>query len=1004
MSANQRLNRYRVRELLAASLLIAAVACPSAQVSAASLVYYAAGEAYQIERSETEFAIELLGADTAAAADARFRTLGLGTVERLPWGPADGRFALLRVVQTDARTRARALADGLVRSVRHVYRFRPQGQPHLGTGRLVVKLAENASNDVLATLLEQYGARLVRPIGNTSRAYVLEPWLSQTEEVELAVRVHLDPRVEYAHPDLISPLFKTQTTFDEEDIDPYGLLQWHLRNTGQEGGVVGADINIEDAFDYGAFGAGVIVGMLDDACDVLHEDLVANYINVSHDASTGEVSQLAANPTSTSERHGTAMMGLICAALNNKGVVGVAPDARFTVSRGADDGLSSSEIADAFDFALDRDVDIHCGSWVGETGTPSSSTVRNALEEAFTEGRDGMGMVIVFPTGNASEDLSADSALAGVTDDDDKKLAIGVGACNALEEAASYSSYGIGVVDVLAPSGDEYLPQIVTTDNTDEASFDAPGYNNDGFDDFGQANLPDSRYTQGDSFSEPEDADFFGTSAACAQVAGVAALVLSTARNQGVELAATQVRAILEHTTDRIPLTDPNAGDYNVITGRSLVYGYGRVSAGNAVEAARLLTYNSPFTWPERVKNVEITESDSEGKKLLTWEKNDDLREVEVPDWQSAEEGATKIETRGDETTSVLVVQCVGLDFEWVPDDDDPTYSEGRVVDYEQKVSVVQVGDDTSYEFDDSLGIIYFGVFARNAAGRYSFGVSVNSEGDVVEVGRSTNTGAIEDNDNENDNTSVGPAPTVPTVSIEVSSPSGLAPLLVSFRGNSPESDSPIVSFSWDFGDGSDPVNESETEHEYELPGTFTATFTVTDADGDVGTRSIVITVLSPESADEDSSSGGAVRIIISEPGQAPVDIGTNGVAGSRVELTVDTSRVVGSPQTIFWNLGDGTVARSFIVSHTYNMAGGFPITAEVTTQTTSGDHLVYVASRLFTVQDEPDNVNGNGNDNGTAPSTGGGSSAGTCGVGMLIPMIAMLGLVVVRRWRFAAP
>ena len=1000
MSVIQRPNRCRVREILTASLLITGVVCPSAEVSAASLLYFAGGRTYAIERSETEFAIELLGADTPAAADARFRTLGLGTVERLPWGPADGRFALLRVAQADAQTRARALADGLVKSVRHVYRFRPQGQPHIGTGRLVVKLAESASNDALATLLEEYGTRLVRPLGNTSRAYVLEPRVWQTEEVGLAARMHLDPRVEYAHPDLISPLFKTQIFSDEEDLDPYGLLQWHLHNTGQEGGVVGADINIEDAFEYDAFGAGVIVGMLDDACDVLHDDLVANYINVSHDASTGKVSQLAANPTSTSERHGTAMMGLICASLNKKGVVGVAPATRFTVSRGADDGLSASEIADAFDFALDRDVDIHCDSWAGETGTPSSNTVRNAIEEAFTEGRDGLGMVIVFPTGNTSEDLPADSTLAGLTDDDDKKLVIGVGACNALEEAASYSNYGIGVVDVLAPSGDEYLPQIVTTDNTDEASFDAPGYNNGGFDDFGQANLTDSSYTQGDSFSEPEDADFFGTSAACAQVAGVAALVLSTARNQGVELTATQVRAILEHTTNRIPLTDPKAGDYNVITGRSLVYGYGRVNAGDAVEAARLLTENSPFTWPERVKNVEVTESDTEGKKLLTWEKNDDLREVEVPDWESEEEEATKIETRGDETTSVLVVQRIGLDFEWVPDDDDPTYSEGQVEDYEQKVTVVQVGDDTSYEFDDSLGIIYFGVFARNAAGRYSFGVSINSEGDIFEVGRSTNTGAVDDNENENDNTSGGPAPTVPTVSIEVSSPSGVAPLLVSFRGNSPESDSPIISFSWDFGDGSDPVNESEAEYEYEVPGTYTATFTVTDADGDVGTKSIVITVLSSESADEDPSSGGAIRIIISDPDQAPADIGNFGVTGSRVELTVDTSRVVGSPQTIFWHLGDGTIARSFVVSHTYTMAGGFPITAEVTTQTTSGDHLVYVASRLFTVEEDSSNGNGNANDN-TSSSSSGGSSTGTCGLGMLIPMFTMLGLVVLRRARF---
>ncbi|MFH0980042.1 MAG: S8 family serine peptidase [Planctomycetota bacterium] len=995
MGTQQRLKQARDRELLVVSILAVAGLCPCSGVRAASMTYYAGGGVYPLERSETEWVIELLGADTAAAADVRFRMLGPGRVERMPWGRADVRFAILHVDRADAESQAQVSAHGLVKAVRHVYRFHPDGLPHIGTGRLVIKLAAGVSQEALGELLGGYSVRRLRTVGSGGRTHVLEPVDPATDEVELAARLHADRRVEYAHPDLISPLFKMQVSDGDFTAnlptDPYFELQWHLNNTGQEGGVSGADINVLQAFDDGASGAGVIVGMLDDACDVLHEDLLSNFMNASHDAVTGEVSQLAANPTSASERHGTAMMGLICAVRdNNRGVVGVAPQARFTASRGADEGLSASDVAAAFDFALERQVDVHCNGWAGEAGAPSPDTVRGAVEDAFTTGRGGLGMVVVFPTGNAGEELSADSSLAVLKTEDDKKLVIGVGACNAIERVTSYSNYGIGVVDVLAPSGDVFLPQIVTTDNTDEAAFDSPGYNLGGFDDFNLPNLGNPQYTQGDSFSDVADPDFFGTSAASAQVAGAAALVLGATR--GPALTATQVRATLEHTADKIPLTDPNEGDYNVITGRSLRYGYGRVNAGKAVSAARLVTDSSAYTWPERVKNVTVADGVGEGQKILSWVANDDLR--------------TLVDgVQGDATTSVLVVGRIGLDFEWVPTDG-MNYFLAQTVDFEQNVGVAQVGDNTSYEFSDLLGIVYFGIFARNAAGRYSFGVSINSEGEVVEVGRSTHTGL--DNLNANDNTGGTPPPGTPTVAIAVSPLSGVSPLTVTFRGNSPNSDSPIVSVLWDFGDGSASVDQAVAQHTYTLPGNttmqFTATFTVVDADGDAGQRSVVITVFSTE-GDEPEPSTGAIRIIISAPGEAPREL-AYGEVGSPVELSVDTSHIVGTPQSIFWSLGDGATAGSFIVLHTYQIPGTFPVLANVTARTTSGEDVVFSDSYLFTVLEivgnGNGNANGNGNDNSLSPSTGGGGGGVACGAGALLPMIALLGLVVLRRLRFA--
>ncbi|MCP4593848.1 MAG: S8 family serine peptidase [bacterium] len=995
MSTTNRVKRSGIAGVAVLGFLAMSI-CLAVESPAASRVYHSGERVLALERSETELALELYGGDTAVAADARFRMLGAGTVMPLSWGPEDGRFALLRVADADAATRRLAETKGLVRSVRRVYRFEGQEHAHLGTGRLVVRMADPTSAMEAESLVAAYGARVVRAVEGLERTYLVEPIAAAGDEVELADRMHRDARTDYAHPDLIAPVFLAQVQDEEdefaiilgvENIDPLASLQWHLRNTGQEGGVIGADINIEDAFMMFQFGAGVVVGMLDDACDVAHEDLLPNYINVSHDATTGSTSPTEANPQAAKERHGTAMMGLICAPINEKGIIGVAPSARFTASRGADEGLSSSEVAGALSFAQDRDVDVHCNSWAYEPGSPISGTVRNAVDDAFVSGRDGLGMVVVFPTGNDGERLDADDGLAGLVNDTSQKMVIGAGACNANERVASYSNYGVGIVDVLAPSGEASLPQIVTTDNRDDAGFD-PGYNDGGFDDFGQENLVDSDYTQGDSFSSSSDpvsaADFFGTSAACAQVSGVAALVLGAASGPGLN--ATQVRSILVHTADRIPLASPEEGEYNVITGRSLQYGYGRVNAGEAVLAARLVTGNSSFTWPEPVINPLITDGD--GTKVLSWEANDDLRQMDGVE-----------EPIGDETIEVLVVQRVGLDFEWVPEDAQ-VYMAGQLVDYAQNVTVAQIGDNTSYEFSDALGVVYFGVFARNEAGRYSFGVSIDSEGNVVEVGRSQNTGVVDDNTNDN----TGPPPSnPPTVVIEVSPLSGTSPLKVAFSGNAPVSDAPIESFSWDFGDGSAPVNQAVTEHTYTNEGdttqTYTATLTATDTDGRVGRQAIGISVSPEEGVVEDPSTG-TIRVVIKLAGE-DADIGNYGEVGERVELSVDTDRLVGTPQRILWDLGDGTLATSFMVSHVYQIAGTLPISATVTASTSSGIEHAVIGSRLFTVLDT-----GNGNENENAnenesPQVGGVGSGVSCGVGMLMPMLATVGLVALRRLRF---
>ena len=62
---------------------------------------------------------------------------------------------------------------------------------------------------------------------------------------------------------------------------------------------------------------------------------------------------------------------------------------------------------------------------------------------------------------------------------------------------------------------------------------------------------------------------------------------------------------------------------------------------------------------------------------------------------------------------------------------------------------------------------------------------------------------------------------------------SGLAPLVVTFSGaGSSDSDGKVVTYRWDFGDGSAPSSEMSPTHQYANVGLYVASLVVTDNDG----------------------------------------------------------------------------------------------------------------------------------------------------------------------------
>jgi len=78
-----------------------------------------------------------------------------------------------------------------------------------------------------------------------------------------------DSRLQWASPNFFQDWQKFFTP-----NDPIFSQQWHLNNTGQNGGLAGADISAEEAWDM-TRGAGVRLALVDNGIEVGHPDLAA---------------------------------------------------------------------------------------------------------------------------------------------------------------------------------------------------------------------------------------------------------------------------------------------------------------------------------------------------------------------------------------------------------------------------------------------------------------------------------------------------------------------------------------------------------------------------------------------------------------------------------------------------------------------------------------------------------------------------------------------------------
>ncbi|MFZ5376121.1 MAG: PKD domain-containing protein [Patescibacteria group bacterium] len=158
----------------------------------------------------------------------------------------------------------------------------------------------------------------------------------------------------------------------------------------------------------------------------------------------------------------------------------------------------------------------------------------------------------------------------------------------------------------------------------------------------------------------------------------------------------------------------------------------------------------------------------------------------------------------------------------------------------------------------------------------------------------------------------------LPVASATATPTSGNIPLEVSFDASaSNDPDGNIVSYSWNFGDGSTGSGVT-TSHTYTQAGSFTATLTVTDNDGGTANHTTSITVVDPNANNQPTASFTQDKT----SGVAPVEVNFDGSASTDSDGTITDYS---------WNFGDGNTGSGVTTSHTYTQAGSYQVTLTVT-------------------------------------------------------------------------
>lgn len=363
-------------------------------------------------------------------------------------------------------------------------------------------------------------------------------------EVSVAEPVYKKERISY---EVVNGP-RSRNSLSETVNDPRYGEQWHYNNTGQSGGTPDADIDLPEAWSIETGDPTIIVSVHDGGIDIDHEDIAQNmWVNPGEiagndidDDNNGFVDDVYGfnfvdqNGTIDADGHGTHVGGTVAAETNNGvGMAGVAG------GTGNGDGIrlmscevfspsSAGGFENSYIYAADNGSTISQNSWGYTQPGNYEQVVMDAIDYFIAEaGYDENGIqngpmaggLVIFAAGNSASNqehwpgyYDKIMAVAGTDHNDNKYLS---------------SNFGPWV-DIAAPGNN-----VLST-------------------------TPNNTYSE-----------YSGTSMACPHVSGVAALILSKFREDGISPQTVWDRLV--NTTE--PLTFPGAENW----------GSGRLNAYKAI-------------------------------------------------------------------------------------------------------------------------------------------------------------------------------------------------------------------------------------------------------------------------------------------------------------------------------------------------------------------------------------------------------------------------------------
>jgi subtilisin family serine protease len=442
-------------------------------------------------------------------------------------------------------------------------------------------------------LNQKYGAvkytRIFRDAGINEakhREHGLHLWYkveysTKATPTELAKEFMNSTEIEHANPEYKAELTSEPQTkaLTGTPNDPKFSDQWHYENTGQNGGTVGDDISLLEAWTLETGSSNVIVAIEDGGVDWDHVDLAGNmWVNPGEtagngidDDNNGYVDDIYGynfgdnTGTIYVGDHGTHVAGTVAAETNNGiGVAGVAGGS------GNNDGVrimscnvfaqNTGGFEEAYTYAADNGAVISQNSWgytsVGVVDQAVLDAIDYFIAEAGSPSAPMDGGIVIFAAGN---DGSSGQWWPGCYDN-----VLAVAATNCKDERSYYSNYDTWV-DVAAPGG-----ELIST-NDDPTAIHST-YPNDAY------------------------GVMQGTSMACPHVSGLAALIIS--RFQG-NITPQQVFDRIVDNADNIDSENPS------YLGK---LGSGRINAFASLGGSVVVDTEAP-TSPTSLASSNVTES-----------------------------------------------------------------------------------------------------------------------------------------------------------------------------------------------------------------------------------------------------------------------------------------------------------------------------------------------------------------------------------------------------------